>query len=142
MRLRKVISGGQSGGDRTGLECARELKLETGGTAPYRYRTEYGEDWSLKDLGLVQSTSSSYPPRTRANVRDSDVTLWFGTTGSPGFKCTARAASDFNKPIIINPTNLQQIAEDFEVINVAGNRSSTNPSVIKQVKDAFATLKT
>ena len=34
MKLRKIISGGQTGVDRAGLEAGKKLNLETGGTAP------------------------------------------------------------------------------------------------------------
>ena len=51
MKLRKVISGGQTGADRTGLECAKALGLETGGTAPDSWRTDEGHDPTLADFG-------------------------------------------------------------------------------------------
>ena len=140
MKLKKVISGGQTGADRTGLECAKALGLETGGTAPNGYRTERGPDPSLRDFGLVESFSSGYPIRTAQNVKDAEATVWFGNTGSPGYWCTFNAAKRGSKPFIENPTSLVEIAETYEVINVAGNRASKNPSVIQLVKDAFATL--
>lgn len=45
--LRKVISGGQTGADRAGLEVAHKLGLETGGWAPSGYVTSLGRDRSL-----------------------------------------------------------------------------------------------
>lgn len=141
MKLRKVISGGQTGADRTGLECAKELGLETGGTAPKGYRTETGRDLSLKDFGLTESIDWTYPPRTRANVRDSEVTLWFGNIGSPGYYCTRKACMDYGKILLVNPSDLMPIALAYEVANVAGNRASTNPNVIALVRAAFATLR-
>lgn len=135
-----MISGGQTGADRAGLECAKAIGLETGGTAPKGYWTETGSDLSLKDFGLTESVSVHYKPRTWANVRDADVTLWFGKLGSPGYWCTKQAAGNYGKLFIENPVNLQDISETYEVINVAGNRASKNPDVIQLVKDAFATL--
>jgi len=35
--VEKVISGGQTGVDRMGLEVAKELGIPTGGTAPPNY---------------------------------------------------------------------------------------------------------
>jgi len=140
MKLSKVISGGQSGADRAGLECAKSLGLMTGGTAPKGYRTEKGPDPSLKEFGLDESIDSSYVPRTRANVRNSDATLWFGNTNSPGYYCTLKATKDWGKPFIVNPTDLRDIAENYTTINIAGNRASTNPSVIELVQKAFSTL--
>ena len=142
MMLRKIISGGQTGADRTGLECARKLGLETGGTAPRDWRTENGPDPSLEKFGLTQSSSSSYPPRTRANVRNSDATVWFGTVGSPGYWCTIGASGNSGLPFYQNPTpsEFKKLADRFAVINIAGNRASKNPRVIGIVRVAFAAL--
>lgn len=141
MKLKRIISGGQTGADRTALECAQQLNIETGGTAPKGYRTETGPDPRLKDFGLIEHSSTSYAPRTRKNVRDSDCTVWFGNTGSPGYKCTKKACDDYNKPLFCNIHNFNWISDWFEIINIAGNRASTNPSVINQVKKAFESLK-
>ena len=141
MKLRKVISGGQTGADRTGLECAKELGLETGGIAPKGFRTELGPDLTLKQFGVTENGSSSYHPRTLANVLSSDATVWFGNPFSPGGKLTHKYCSQYQKPFLINPSNLEGIAEEFEVINIAGNRASTNPAVIEQVREAFKTIK-
>lgn len=143
MRLRKIISGGQTGADRTGLECARALGLETGGTAPKGYKTENGPDHSLKDFGVREALFADYPHRTRLNVLQSDATLWFGTIGSPGYRCTKNAADEYARPFWVNPTRgeMRCMAEVYEVVNVAGNRLSKNPGVVKLVKDAFAWLR-
>lgn len=143
MKLRKVISGGQTGADRTGLECGREMGLETGGTAPLHFRTETGRDPSLKVFGLVESPYESYPPRTEQNVKDSDVTLWFGNTNSPGYYCTLNACKRHKKELVANPSaeRMREIALAYEVVNVAGNRASTNPDVIKITRTAFKALK-
>ena len=140
MKLRKIVSGGQTGADRAGLECAKALGLETGGTAPNGYRTDAGPDPTLKDLGLVESFSSGYPIRTSQNVKDSDATVWFGRTDSPGYKCTLRATIVHGKTFYENPANLVDIAERHGILNVAGNRARTNPRVVQQVIDAFAPL--
>ena len=143
MKLRKVISGGQTGADRTGLECARALGLETGGTAPKGYRTERGPDVSLKDFGLQESDFPSYPYRTRLNVLNSEATLWFGNEHSPGYWCTKKNADQYVRPFWINPTpaQMEAIAEEYEVVNVAGNRLSKNPGVVQLVKNAFVRLR-
>ena len=140
MKLYKCLSGGQTGADRAGLECAKALGLETGGTAPKGYRTDAGPDPTLKDLGLTESFSSGYPIRTAQNVKDADATVWFGETGSPGYWCTVRATRVHNKPLHENPQNLVDIADQYAIINIAGNRARTNPRVVQQVIDAFAPL--
>ena len=44
----RVISGGQVGADKIGLEEARKLGFQTGGTAPLRFHTSKGSDVTLK----------------------------------------------------------------------------------------------
>lgn len=138
-KLRKVISGGQTGADRTGLECAKALGLETGGHAPKFWRTDEGPDPSLRDLGLVETLSYNYAARTALNVRNADITLWFGKTGSPGFWCTLKACGAHGKELIVNPNaeTLRMVCEKHEVINIAGNRKRINPEVVGLVQEAF-----
>lgn len=40
----RIISGGQTGADRAGLEAGRSLGVATGGTAPGDFLTEFGID--------------------------------------------------------------------------------------------------
>lgn len=143
MKLRLVMSGGQTGGDRTALEEAKAIGIETGGWAPRGYRTEDGPDPTLKDFGLKETASSDYPTRTRWNVRDSEATLWFGSTKSRGYACTAQACTDFGRTIYINPTpdQLRTIIDVYEVVNWAGNRKSRNPEVVDLVRNAFKVIK-
>lgn len=139
-RLQKVISGGQTGADRTGLECAQALGLETGGTVPKGWRTDEGPDPSLAAFGCVEHESSEYPPRTIANVMASDVTVWFGKTNSAGYRLTAKACRMAGVLMVVNPTNLRPIANLYRVMNVAGNRRKKNPAVVGLVREAFRSL--
>lgn len=139
VKLRKVISGGQTGADRTGLECGKAIGLDTGGTAPKGWKTDVGPDPSLASFGLKESNSSDYAVRTRENVRDADATLWFGKIGSPGYWCTRNACHTQNKPFYVNPSELQLefIVNTYETVNIAGNRKRLNPPVVGLVRDAF-----
>lgn len=142
MKLRRVISGGQTGADQAGLICARAIGLETGGTAPKLYRTEKGNNIALKDFGLTASKYYDFAPRTRQNVLDADCTLWFGNIDSPGYWCTSRATDEHSKPFEINVSGkrMHELADLYEVINIAGNRLSKNPEVIGLVVLAFQGL--
>lgn len=141
MKLRKVISGGQTGADQTGVEEASLLGLETGGTMPKGFKTDVGpaRAWALK-YGLVEHPEESYVPRTRLNAKNSDVTVWFGKTDSPGYYCTKKACKDWGKDMIENPVSLKEVSEKYEVVNIAGNRESKNPGVITLVRNAFRLL--
>lgn len=137
--LAKVISGGQTGADRGGIEAAYELGVETGGTAPLAYRTSRGDDPTLKALGLTEDMSYAYPPRTKLNVKNSDGTVIIGTQmNSAGSVLTYRLAMAMHRPCRLiglpeNYTNEELIvqakslanfirANKITVLNVAGNR--------------------
>ena len=144
MKLKKVISGGQDGADVTGLACAKELGLKTGGWMPLGCKTDSGPNRErLLRYRMWEHPSSNYPPRTEANVRDSDCTLWFGNVTSPGGKCTQKACERLNKYLWINPvlSDMRFICETYETINIAGNRDRTNPGVNKLVYNAFQVIK-
>ena len=145
----KVISGGQTGADQGGLVAARQLGIATGGWAPKGFRTEAGPCPELGSVyGLVEHESPLYPPRTAMNVADADATAWFGTIGSPGYRCTKRAAGDYEKPfrVITSVEALIAFIEEFNVgvLNVAGNRASKNPGIhrftAEIVRDALSLL--
>ena len=144
--IKKVISGGQIGADMGGLFAAYTAPgIETGGWAPKGFRTEAG---SKKILGakykLKETKSPTYPPRTKRNVLNSDGTLWFGNTESPGARLTFRLCHTHNRPIKRIrysgknrrlpkheiPGLVKWVRQhDIEVLNVAGNRESTNPGI-------------
>lgn len=138
--VKKVISGGQTGGDRLGLEVAAGLGIETDGTATPGFVTEKGKDLSLKSFGVQEISKEKqgnnhgktfYLPRTEENVINSDGTVYFSSTdkNSAGWHATSRFAKAHNKPIIINPTS-EELREfiktnKIETLNVAGNRESS-----------------
>lgn len=141
-RPAKIISGGQSGADHGGLLAGQMLKIPTGGWATKGFRTEYGPRPLMGSVfGLQESKSPAYPVRTRLNVRDSDGTVWFGVTDSPGYYCTVRAALDLQKPFIINPSpeELRGFVREHsvKVLNVAGNRASKNPGITERVVEVL-----
>ncbi len=124
----KIISGGQTGIDRMGLEVARELGLPTGGTAPKGYLTEKGANLSLADFGLTEHPSKDYTNRTRQNVVDADATVIYGDSESPGSRTTIEYCLRANKPYLLNPIpdDLTTFIRDnhVQILNVAGNRES------------------
>lgn len=129
MQVIMVISGGQTGIDRMGLEVAKELGIATSGTAPLGYLTEDGPDLSLRDeFGLVESYSAKYSPRTAANALEADGTVVFGNVISPGTASTIALLIKYEKPYICNPTLKELVyflnSKVIKVLNVAGNRGS------------------
>lgn len=126
--LERIISGGQTGIDQLRLEVARSLGILTGGVAPKGYVTEDGPNSLLRDrYGLTEHISSDYPPRTKANVQQSDGTVLFGKmTG--GTKLTVDACEKAGKLYITNPATDELrawlIEHQIKVLNVAGSRGS------------------
>ena len=146
--LRKIISGGQSGADRAGLDFAIENGLEHGGYVP---RGRKAEDGRIADrYNLVELRTSSYPARTKRNIEESDGTVIFSLERclNGGTKLTRDYANKLGKPVlhiyhgrkeqIFNLDSLRhemQTLTDFlcsnkiEVLNVAGPRESKEPGV-------------
>jgi len=144
--LCKIVSGGQTGADRAGLDFALEAGLEHGGYVPKGRRAEDGridEKYQLTEL-----TSTSYPVRTRRNVEESDatviVTLQSELVG--GSALTARFAREAYRPCLHlhrtgKPAGLDSILETaaqlaafldahaMGVLNVAGSRESKEPGI-------------
>lgn len=149
----KIISGGQTGVDQIGLAIAQKVGFETGGVAPYGFRTEAGcNPKLLKDrFGLIQHDSREYNPRTLMNIINSDITLLFGNVESPGSKSARKYCSGRGKRIELNPSVelIRQIIADpnINVINIAGNRESMltpelKSSIIKTIYEGFTSEET
>lgn len=103
IRVHTIISGGQTGADRGGLDAAAILGLKRGGMAPLGWRAEDGVIPERYRVGMMQSGSAGYPARTRANVEASSGTLIlsFGElTAESGSMLTARLARKLNKPLL------------------------------------------
>jgi hypothetical protein len=142
--LRKIISGGQTGADRAGLDFAIEVGLAHGGYVPKGRKAEDGR--IDEKYTLVELSSSSYPERTKRNVRESDgtVILSLNEQLSGGSALTLSYAQHARKPVlhIHNsgtgrdpvPRQARQLKEFIEsnaiqVLNVAGPRESKEPGV-------------
>lgn len=139
-KLRKVLSGGQSGSDVAGLLAAKICGIPTGGTMPRGWITLDGPKPEYAELfGMVEHTSPKYPPRTECNVMDSDATIRIAFDfGSAGERLTKRLVDQHGKldfAVDLNhKVDLIAIAEwlnsnEIETLNVAGNSHRTNPAV-------------
>lgn len=143
--LKKVISGGQSGADRGGLEAAQSLGIPTGGIAPKGWKTEFGPDRDLEKFGLKEGPHG-YPSRTKMNVDLAQATIVFrlhsgsGTDKTIGYAqtqtwCSRSTSSNVGyRPVLVinslDTKNVKHIVEflktnNVEVVNIAGHREST-----------------
>jgi hypothetical protein len=157
--ITKIISGGQTGADRGGLDAAIHCDLPHGGWCPKGRKAEDGVIPSKHHLN--QMASAEYLPRTKANVFDSDATIIF--TYGPlkgGSLKTATYAHHLEKPWhevdLLRTTPKKAVVEimcwlagdeelnDYDeyvayppplacVLNVAGSRESHAPGIQEAV---------
>lgn len=152
MRIIKIVSGGQTGADRGGLEAALYCKIPHGGWCP---KGRKAEDGIIPDkYQLKETLSSDYLHRTESNVLDSDATLIF-TIGklTGGSLRTMEFAKKHEKPVLhINLAEysraetghwiLRWLEGDVAkptpprncILNVAGSRESKAPGGHDKVK--------
>lgn len=153
--LKKIVSGGQTGVDRAGLDAAIAAGFAIGGWCP---RGRRSEDGRIPDKYPLQETDArSYAVRTEWNVRDSDGTLIIVMNKvSGGTRLTIDHARRQNKPSIVAHLRPDQhpdlFATTFDpndnvtaitdwlceqqitVLNIAGPRGSSDPDVYSEAR--------
>ncbi len=142
MIVERIISGGQTGADRGGLEAAIALEIPHGGYCPKGRRSEDGR--VPRKYELIETSTPYYPERTRMNVQESDATVLFAWKPSSGSAVTLDAARMMAKPIvIIDPREEAAAAKQLvrwlksvkpKTLNVAGHREASSPGIEGQVK--------
>lgn len=140
MTLKKIVSGGQTGADRAGLDFAIENDLPHGGWVP---RGRLAEDGVIPGRYQVTETqSSAYAERTEKNVMDSDGTLIFSHGPlAGGSELTQKLAQRHGRPFLHMDLNgVDEFYAAFEImhwlrrhgieiLNVAGSRASKDPDI-------------
>lgn len=138
--IRKVISGGQTGVDRAGLDAAANAGIPIGGYCPKGRRAEDGIIPERYPLIEMESPESCY--RTEKNVIESDGTLILNKgILSEGTKLTLDYTIKHGKPSLVVQLDAEQILEpanvirwikgqDIKILNIAGPRESKQPEGI------------
>lgn len=138
-----VISGFQTGADIGGIRAAHVAGIPTGGWMPLGWKTEEGPRPEYAGMyGAKEHPSPLYPPRTEANARDTDGTIWFGNGDSRGFGCTMNACRKHRRPTLVIATRRITPADAagwirsnrLARLNVAGNRESSSPGIGERVE--------
>jgi len=144
VKIEKLVSGGQTGVDRAGLDIALELGIPSGGWCP---KGRWAEDGAISDrYPLKETPSADVAQRTEWNVRDSDGTLVI--THGPsvgGTALTIELARRYHKPhlhIDLKQTKEQPLkliaawlsSNHIRVLNVAGPRESTTPGIYEKAR--------
>ena len=145
--ITKIISGGQTGADRGGLDVAIRHGIPHGGWCP---KGRKAEDGVIPDNYLLEETSSAVLQRIGRNVRDSDGTVVFtlaSTTG--GLRRTIDLAASFGKPWLHlaksgtdDPAVMLQhfvTANSIQCLNVAGTQESEEPGIYLWVSGVIET---
>ena len=144
-KISKIISGGQTGADRAGIDVAIALGIDYGGSLPSGRRTEDGY-LSRTYTKMNEVKSRHYQARTEKNVMDSDATIVFtyNRMGS-GSALTMKKAEEHYKSCL--HVNLDKQTDDEAVrivtewldsvrpytLNVAGSRESTAQGIYQRV---------
>jgi hypothetical protein len=146
--IKKIVSGGQTGVDRAALDAALALGVPFTGMIPHGWIAEDRHPEWLRGWypTLQESSSSSYPYRTRYNIEQSDMTLLIMGASSVqqhrGSLLTPRTARSMHRPIIVSNgrdvdrvvREINRIAMGLEdsggvTLNVAGPRLSGYPGI-------------
>jgi len=152
-KIRKLVSGGQTGVDRAALDFAISRGIPYGGWVPKGGRAED----MPKAPGLLaaypnlrEHTSRDWAPRTEANVVNAGATLIVLNAPrpiGPGTQLTTKLACKHRRPYLVLDVNevsqsssfkrlayekMQDFLEQFDddiALNVAGSRESTIPGI-------------
>jgi hypothetical protein len=148
--LDKTISGGQTGADQAAWRAAKAHAIATGGWMPKGFLTEDGPRPEFAELyGALEMPTDSYCLRTEQNVRDSQATLWFGSTDTPGAKTTLNACQGMGRPLlIVQQRQIRSTAAavwlrsqpPITLLNFAGNRESKANGIGDRVEQFLAQL--
>jgi len=138
--VHKIISGGQTGVDRAGLDVAIVLDIPHGGWCP---RERKAEDGIIPiKYQLEETASDEYSERTRLNIRNSDGTLILVPNlpirVTDGTLLTKEEAEAKRKPLLIVDLSSETLADtvikwinehDIKILNIAGSRESQSPRI-------------
>jgi hypothetical protein len=140
--IERIVSGGQTGADRGGLDAARDLGIPFGGWAPAGWRAEDGAIPVEYRASMRATLTRDYPTRTRLNVKESDGTIVvsFGRTLTGGSLDTWNLCEARERPrlhlVLKDPLPaLRGLLIDWigrhriRVLNVAGPRESKEPGI-------------
>lgn len=152
LEIERIVSGGQTGADRAGLDWALANAVPHEGWCPAGRRAEDGEIAS--GYALRETAGAGYLVRTEWNVRDSDGTVIFSLAArlGGGSMRTLEFAQRAGKPVLHLSKATCGAVEDaarelvdwagrhrVRVLNVAGPRRSGEPLVgdyVREVLDA------
>ena len=146
--ITKIVSGGQTGVDRAGLDVALALQIPCGGWCP---KGRLAEDGVIPDdYPLTETPSERYDQRTEWNVRDSEGTLVINMGElSSGTLYTVQKAKALKKPFLVAQVDQEMDCgainewfeeHDIQILNIAGPRQSKYPDIYLKAKNFLMEL--
>ncbi|MFK5951797.1 MAG: putative molybdenum carrier protein [Desulfobacterium sp.] len=149
--IEKIISGGQTGGDRAALDTAIKFNIDHGGWVPAGRKAEDGVIPS--QYHLDEMDTEDYARRTEQNIRAAQGTIIISRGHLKGGSLlTWELAHTLKKPCChVDLNDMDEFAaavmlQDFlktwhiEVLNVAGPRASQDVGIYWSVKGILETL--
>ena len=147
MKIRRIISGGQTGADRAAFDFALENRIESGGFVP---KNRAAEDGSISEKypGLIETETENPAARTELNVINADATLIFSHGElKGGSKLTKEFAEKHRKPFLhidfseftieqaVEKTKIRLASIEGETLNIAGARASEDAEIYGKTKE-------
>lgn len=146
IRLRRIISGAQTGVDRGALDAAAYLGLATGGYAPRGWRAEDGAIPEQYRANMIE-IPGGYDDRTRENTSEAGATLIIARKLplTPGSSLTRALCRHHQRTwlllLLSEPWGhvLPQWLGTHRIhtLNVAGPRESKEPGIQVEARDAL-----
>ena len=140
--IEKIISGGQTGADRGGLDAALKLNIPHGGYCP---RNRKAEDGRVPDLyDLQEMDTDDYRIRTRRNVAFAHATVvFYYDVLDGGSLLTVKFCHELRTQCLVvdlkstRPMGIKSFLKSTKpkTLNVAGNRESKSPGIQVKVRD-------
>ncbi|GFO60193.1 hypothetical protein GMST_25180 [Geomonas silvestris] len=146
--IEKVVSGGQTGVDRAGLDAAQAAGFPIGGYCP---KGRLAEDGTVPECyPLIELESDRYASRTEKNVVESDATLVLNCGElSDGTRATVEFAREHRRPHLILQLDQEPDLElcrawieenGVRTLNVAGPRESKCPGIYQKALEFLRRL--
>jgi len=152
VKIKKIVSGGQTGVDSAALDAALEFGIPIGGWVPKGRRNEYNEIIK-SDYNIQETPSVDVNQRTEWNVRDSDATLIiYRMVLKGGTDHTVQSAINNKKPyLLIDLSHLSVLDAKQRVsvwlstingtiLNIAGPRDSEDNSIYCDAKELITSI--
>ncbi len=145
-KIKKIISGGQTGADRAAFDFALKAGFEIEGFVP---KNRLAEDGTISDeySNLIETLTENPAERTELNVKSADATLILSHGELKGGSLlTKEFARKYKKPFLhidFSALSLEQAARktrkwlysiECKTLNVAGSRASEDSEIYEKAK--------